>query len=71
MKIVEGTNGIFLCMPSRKMADGSHKDMVHPINHEFREYLETNILKAYREELAKEHSQSETSATYTPAASGS
>ncbi len=51
MKIVEGTNGVFLCMPSRKLPDGTHKDMVHPINQEFREYLEENILKAYEEEL--------------------
>ena len=53
MKIVEGSKGVFLCMPSRKLADGSHKDMVHPINQQFREYLETNILKAYQDELAK------------------
>lgn len=51
MKIVEGTNGVFLCMPSRKLPDGTHKDMVQPINQEFREYLEENILKAYEEEL--------------------
>ena len=51
MKIIEGTNGVFLCMPSRKLPDGTHKDMVHPINQEFREYLEENILKAYEEEL--------------------
>ena len=60
MKVVEGTNGIFLCMPSRKMPDGTHKDMVHPINHEFRAYLEEHVLKAYREELEK---QSHTSPT--------
>lgn len=53
MKIVEGTKGVFLCMPSRKLPDGSHKDMVHPINQEFRKYLEDNILKAYQEELVK------------------
>ena len=51
MKIVEGTKGVFLCMPSRKLPDGTHKDMVHPINQAFREYLEENILKAYEEEL--------------------
>lgn len=50
-KVVEGTNGIFLCMPSRKLPDGSHKDMVHPINQEFRKYLEEHVLKAYEEEL--------------------
>lgn len=53
MKIVEGAKGVFLCMPSRKLPDGSHKDMVHPINQEFRKYLEDNILKAYQDEIAK------------------
>lgn len=53
MKIVSGTNGVFLCMPSRKLPDGTHKDMVHPIKQEFRQYLEENILKAYTDELAK------------------
>lgn len=51
MKVVEGTKGVFLCMPSRKLPDGTHKDMVHPINQDFREYLEANVLKAYEEEL--------------------
>lgn len=51
MKVVEGTKGVFLCMPSRKLPDGTHKDMVHPINQDFREYLEANVLKAYKEEL--------------------
>ena len=53
MKIIEGTKGIFLGMPTRKMSDGSYKDMVHPINQEFRKYLEDNIIKAYQDELAK------------------
>ena len=53
MKIIEGTKGVFLGMPTRKMSDGSYKDMVHPINQEFRKYLEDNIIKAYQEELAK------------------
>jgi len=56
MKIVAGTKGVFLCMPSRKLPDGTHKDMVHPINQEFREYLEENVLKAYDEELKKQAS---------------
>jgi len=53
MKIIEGTKGLFLGMPTRKMSDGSYKDMVHPINQEFRKYLEDNIIKAYQDELAK------------------
>ena len=54
LKIVQGLNGIFLCMPSRKMPDGTHKDMVHPITREFRAYLEENIMDAYKQELAKQ-----------------
>ncbi len=51
MKVVQGNKGIFLCMPSRKLPDGTHKDMVHPINQDFRQYLEEHVLKAYDEEL--------------------
>lgn len=51
MKVVQGNKGIFLCMPSRKLPDGTHKDMVHPINQDFRQYLEDHVLKAYEEEL--------------------
>ena len=40
MKIVAGTKGIFVCMPSRKLPDGTHKDMVHTISQDFRKYLE-------------------------------
>ncbi len=53
MKVVQGNKGVFLCMPSRKLADGTHKDMVHPITQEFRKYLEDNVLKAYEEELKR------------------
>ncbi len=58
MKLVAGTKGIFLCMPSRKMQDGSYKDIVHPITQEFRQQLEEQVLKAYEEEI-KKHSSSE------------
>jgi stage V sporulation protein G len=51
MKVVEGAKGVFLCMPSRKLPDGTHKDIVHPVNQEFRQYLEESILKAYQQEL--------------------
>lgn len=53
MKVVEGTKGVFLCMPSRKLPDGTHKDMVHPVNQEFRKYLEDEVLGAYEAELKK------------------
>jgi len=53
MKVVSGNNGLIVCMPSRKIKDGSYKDIAHPITNEFRHTLEQVILKTYNEELAK------------------
>jgi stage V sporulation protein G len=51
IKVIEGNNGFFIAMPSRKTQDGEFKDIVHPINSEFRERLSTEVLKKYREAL--------------------
>lgn len=53
MKIVEGAKGLILCMPSRKLSDGTYKDVAHPITMDFRKTLEDRILAAYREEVRK------------------
>lgn len=63
MKVVEGTNGLFLCMPSRKMPDGAHKDMVHPINQSFRTYLESHVLEAYRKEISQSNNTTDISSS--------
>jgi stage V sporulation protein G len=52
MKIVEGEKGVMLCMPSRKLPDGSFKDVAHPINADFRGYLEKAIFAAYQKEVS-------------------
>lgn len=54
MKIIQGTKGLLLCMPSRKLPDGAYKDVAHPIHAEFRKVLEDRILAAYRRELGKQ-----------------
>ena len=53
MKIVDGEKGVMLCMPSRKLPDGTFKDVAHPIHVEFRAYLEKHIFAAYEEEVKK------------------
>jgi len=53
MKVVNGNKGLIVCMPSRKIKDGSYKDIAHPITNDFRHNLEQVILKTYEEELAK------------------
>ncbi len=47
IKIIQGTNGPFIAMPSRKMSDGTFKDVAHPINSETRQMLEKAILAEY------------------------
>lgn len=51
MKVIEGTKGLFVAMPSRKRADGSHEDIAHPVKKEFREKLQNVLLKKYQEDL--------------------
>ena len=53
MKIVEGNKGLILCMPSRKLSDGTYKDVAHPITSGFRKVLEDKVMGAYQEELKK------------------
>lgn len=54
MKIIEsGSKGLILCMPSRKLEDGTYKDIAHPINMEFRKVLEDRVLACYEQEVKK------------------
>lgn len=54
IKIIEGTDGIFISMPSRKTPDGEYKDIVHPINTPTRELIRNAILEEYQKVLATE-----------------
>ena len=47
IRIIEGDNGLFIAMPSRKTATGGYRDIAHPINPEVRKMIEDAILEAY------------------------
>ena len=47
IRIIEGDNGLFIAMPSRKTATGGYRDIVHPISQEGREMIEKAILEEY------------------------
>lgn len=47
IKIIEGQDKYFLAMPSRKLADGGYKDIVHPITKSMREMLEKEVIEKY------------------------
>ena len=47
VKIIEGTSGLFIAMPSRKTANGEYKDVAHPISPDFRNAIQSKILDEY------------------------
>ncbi len=51
LKIIAGSSGFFVSMPSRKRPDGTHQDICHPINNETRKMIEEKVLEAYENEL--------------------
>ncbi|MDD2233295.1 MAG: septation regulator SpoVG [Desulfitobacteriaceae bacterium] len=51
VKVVEGTNGLFVAMPSRKTPEGEFRDIAHPISSAAREIIQTAVLKAYQEAM--------------------
>lgn len=47
IRIIEGDNGLFIAMPSRKTPTGGYRDIAHPINPEIRKMFEEAILEEY------------------------
>jgi stage V sporulation protein G len=53
IKIISGTSGLFISMPSKKRKDGSFRDIAHPLNSETRRAIEEKVLARYREQVAR------------------
>ena len=47
IKIIEGQNGLFIAMPSRKMGEGDFRDIAHPLNSETRNRIKDTIFAEY------------------------
>ena len=54
IKIIEGQNGLFIAMPSRKMADGEFRDIAHPINATTRQKIQEAVFEEYKKVLVAE-----------------
>lgn len=63
IKIIEGENGLFIAMPSRKTSTGEFKDIAHPINSSARDLIQTAILEKYSAIILEEDSLKETAVT--------
>ena len=57
IKVIQGENRLFVAMPSRRDEKGTFRDVVHTINSELRNELETQILSAYQRELENQSSE--------------
>ena len=53
LKVLEGSKGLFVVMPSRKVKGDDYRDIAHPITAEFKDYIQQEVLKSY--ELYIEH----------------
>lgn len=54
IKVIDGQNGLFIAMPSKKVSDDTFKDIAHPLSSETRNQLKDVILEAYYNAQAKE-----------------
>ena len=52
IKVIYARERYFIVMPSRQNPDGTYRDIVHPINAQFRASLEEAVIRAYEEALA-------------------
>lgn len=49
LRVIEGNNGLFVAMPSKRTPDGEFRDIAHPINSEMRQHVQEEIMKVYDE----------------------
>lgn len=47
IKVIQGKEGLFISMPSRKKRNGEFKDVAHPLNQQTRQRFEERILGEY------------------------
>lgn len=52
IKVINARDKFFIVMPSRKNPDNTYRDIVHPINAQFRAELEEAVIDSYNKELA-------------------
>ena len=59
IKIIEGQNGLFIAMPSRKMGEGDFRDIAHPLVPETRNKIRDAIFEEYEKVIAQKAAESE------------
>ena len=66
IKVINARDKFFIVMPSRKNPDDTYRDIVHPINAQFRATLEAAVVAAYEEALAAAEQEAQTATDEDP-----
>jgi stage V sporulation protein G len=53
IKIIQGSGGLFVSMPSKRRKNGTFRDIAHPLNTDTRRMIEERIIEKYREVLVE------------------
>ena len=67
IKVIHARDRHFIVMPSRKNPDDTYRDIVHPINAQFRAMVEDTVIAAYEQALAAEAEEAAQEAEALPA----
>ncbi|MBE6589072.1 MAG: septation regulator SpoVG [Ruminococcaceae bacterium] len=65
IKVIHARDKYFIVMPSRKNPDDTYRDIVHPINAQFRGMMEAAVISAY--EAALEEAAQNAESAFDPA----
>lgn len=68
IKVIEGQNGLFIAMPSRKMGEGDFRDIAHPLTSETRNRIKDAIFVEYNKVIEEMDANLKAKDTPTPAA---
>lgn len=53
VRVIEGNNGLFVAMPSKRTPSGEFRDIAHPINAETRAVIQDAVLLVYSREVTE------------------
>lgn len=53
IKVIDGSRGLFVAMPNRKLKNGEFRDVVHPLDSATRAEIEQLVLEQYENEKNK------------------
>lgn len=58
IRVIDGNNGMFVAMPSKRTPDGEFRDIAHPISQATREKIQSAVLQEYERAAQAEEAES-------------